>query len=72
MRIAFIHNNAKTGASVHALMLGRRLQEKMEVTFLLEELRADGLDFSEIRDVRLFPYTPEQLARRKRRMAIAR
>lgn len=65
MKIAFIHNNAKTGASVHALMLGRRLQEKMEVTFLLEELQADGLDFSEIRDVRLFPYTPEQLARRK-------
>lgn len=70
MRIAFIHNNAKTGASVHAWMLGRRLQEKMDVTFLLEELREDGFDFSEIRDVHLFPFTSEQVAERQEKWAL--
>ena len=65
MKIAFIHNNAKTGASVHALMLGKRLQEKMSVTFLLEELRKEGLDFSAIQDVRLFSYTSGEMAERK-------
>lgn len=70
MRIAFIHNNAKTGASVHALMLGCRLQEKMDVTFLLEELRTDGVNFSEIRDVHLFPFTPEQVAERQEKWAL--
>ena len=34
MKIAFIHNNAKTGATAHAIMLAKRLQEKMEVVFL--------------------------------------
>lgn len=63
MKIAIIHNNANTGASVHALMLAKKLQEKMDVVFLVEEIREKGMDFSEIREVHTFSYTLEQCRR---------
>lgn len=63
MRIAFIHNNAKTGATVHAMMLAQKLQEKMEVAFLAQELSGNGVDFSGVREVLLFENTLEEKSR---------
>lgn len=63
MKVAIIHNNAKTGATIHALMLAKKLQEKMEITFLVQELSDKGVDFSGLKDVVPFSNTPEERAR---------
>ena len=60
MKIAFIHNNAKTGASVHAYMLALHLQKTMDVTFLSGTLVDEGMDFSTLKKVHEFPYSPGQ------------
>ena len=60
MKIAFIHNNAKTGATAHAIMLAKRLQEKMEVVFLVCNLIETGADFSILKNVREFSYSETQ------------
>lgn len=60
MKIAIIHNNAQTGASAHAYMLAQQLQEKINVSFLVINLVEKGMNFTDLKDVKVFHYTVEQ------------
>lgn len=54
MKIAFIHNTARTGATMHAVMLAKRLQESMDVSFLAQELSVERTNLTGLKKVVLF------------------
>lgn len=66
MKIAFIHNTARTGATMHAVMLAKRLQESMDVSFLAQELSAERSNLTGLEKVVLFANSPE--AERRHRL----